>query len=362
MKEKKLRIHVVGTPRNASTDIIAMDPFAMVSYYLTTFLHREGYEVHYYGFKESTVECKKKWNCGDIKHHQKYNTVNYEKEHWTEHHEGNAIFFNKASNHILKNYIKGDIIICMWSPQVDNIVELYQAKGKDSPKIIIDGHLGHRVPSLKTQFHVWASESTRHWCYGMLDLKDYWHDATIFPMANVMENFEYSEKKEGYFLFMARKIEGKGLGIFLELARDFPEKRFIVAGQGDHPYTFPDNVKDVGLLNVKQRKEYLKNATAVVSASFYAEPFGLTVVEAGLSGTPVITTDHGGYTETVKHGYNGFRCSYYNDFVNAVKNIDTLKSADCKKSAMRFTAKELIKDWKTYLERINRDGWYSLDK
>ena len=68
----------------------------------------------------------------------------------------------------------------------------------------------------------------------------------------------------------------------------YPNKKFILAGQGNHNLEIPSNMKEVGLLNPKERKEYLKNAIAVISPSHYAEPFGLTAIEAGLSGTPII--------------------------------------------------------------------------
>ena len=58
-----MRIHILGVPRNPSTPKIAMDPYAMVSYYLTTYLHRAGYDINYYGFEHSTVECTHKWVC-----------------------------------------------------------------------------------------------------------------------------------------------------------------------------------------------------------------------------------------------------------------------------------------------------------
>ena len=72
-------------------------------------------------------------------------------------------------------------------------------------------------------------------------------------------------------------------------------------------------------------------------------------------------TDHGGYTETVVEGLNGYRCSYFNDFVNAVNNIDKIKPKDCRNFAEKFSAESLIKDWEKYLHRINREGWYTLD-
>ena len=60
-------------------------------------------------------------------------------------------------------------------------------------------------------------------------------------------------------------------------------------------------------------------------------------------------------------GVTGFRCSYFNDFVNAINNIDTIKPKDCRKFAERFSAETLIDDWERYLHRINRPEWYTLD-
>ena len=60
-----MRLHILGIARNASTPTLTMDPYAMISYYTATYLHRAGHEVHYYGYKESTVECTKKWECGN---------------------------------------------------------------------------------------------------------------------------------------------------------------------------------------------------------------------------------------------------------------------------------------------------------
>ena len=179
-------------------------------------------------------------------------------------------------------------------------------------------------------------------------------------MANELSNFEYNEDKSDYFLFMGRLQVEKGIGIFKSIAEHFPNKKFVLAGQGIHNLDLPSNIEFVGLLNPIKRKEYLKNAKAVISPSHYAEPFGLTAVEAGLSGTPIISTDHGGYSETVINGHNGFRCSYFKDFVEAINNIESIQPIDCRKFAEKFTAEELIKDWEKYLNKINRANWYDL--
>jgi glycosyltransferase involved in cell wall biosynthesis len=351
----------MGGARNPSTTKMPMDPYSMVSYYLTTYLHRNGHEVHYYGYKESEVECTKKWECGDSTFLEQYYVTKPEKTHWLDSQDGNKIFFEKAREHLLSNCLDNDIILCMWSPQIAVISNLLNSKFNGLK--IVDGHIGHRLPSTHTPYHVYASHANRHFNYGMQGEghENYWFDTTIYPMANSLSSFKCIKKKKDYFLFMARLQENKGLSIFLQIAAHFPDKKFILAGQGElSKFTIPPNVEFVGLL-LENRKEYLENARAVISPSHYAEPFGLTAIEAGLSGTPIISTDHGGYSETVVDGYNGFRCSFFNDFVNAINNIDKIKSKDCRSHAEKFTAESLINDWEIYLDRINRDTWYSLD-
>ena len=356
-----MKIHIIGIPRNPSTPEIAMDPYAMVSYYLTTYLHRNSHDVNYYGFEQSTVSCNKKLICADEEHHKKYNVTEFEKTHWQSNNEGMELFNLKASELLVNNIKDGDIVICMWTTAVGVMSNAINAKFKNHSIKIIDGHVGHRHPSADTSFHVFASYANMHFVYGMNQTDfSYWHDTVIYPMANELNNFTYKDKKKDYFLFIGRLNTDKGLGIFLDLAKHFKDKKFILAGQGNHTFTVPPNVEEVGLLNVEQRKKYLADAKAVISPSHYAEPFGLTAVEAGLSGTPIICTDHGGYTESVIEGVTGFRCSYFNDFVNAINNVSNINPATCRKNAERFSAEILIKDWETYLNKINRDSWYTL--
>ena len=360
-----MKIHIIGIPRNPSTPEIAMDPYAMVSYYLTTYLHRNGHDVNYYGFKQSTVDCSNKFICADEDHHKKYNVTDFEKTHWQGSSEGDNIFNLNASKLLADNIKDGDIVICMWTTSVGAMKNAINTKfnNKDHSIKIIDGHIGHCHPSFDTAFHVFASYANKHFIYGMNQGDfSYWHDTVIYPMANELGNFTFKTKKKDYFLFIGRLNADKGLGIFLDLAKHFPKKKFILAGQGEHSFVVPSNVEEVGLLNVEQREIFLADAKAVISPSHYAEPFGLTAVEAGLSGTPIICTDHGGYTESVIEGVTGFRCSYFNDFVNAINNIDSINHTDCRKNAERFSAETLIKDWETYLNKINRESWYTIGK
>jgi glycosyltransferase involved in cell wall biosynthesis len=355
-----MRIHVIGCARNASTAKISMDPYATASYYLTTYLHRNKHEVHYYGYKESEVECNQKWECGDFTFLENHYVTDIATNHFQDNHDTNTIFFNNAKNHLLNNCKDNDIIICMWSTAISILSNAIHPKFNGVK--IIDGHVGNYYHNNNTQYHVYVSNSNRHYIYGSQDqLASPWYDTTIAPMTSTLASFEVSKNKKDYFLFMGRLHNSKGLLIFLQLAEHFISRKFVLAGQGTLAHHLPPNVEFVGMLNPEKRKEYLANAIAVISPTQYIEPFGLTAVEAGLSGTPIISTDYGGYTETIINGHNGFRCSDFNDFVNAIKNIKTIKSQDCRSHAEQFTAESLINKWEVYLNRINRDNWYSLD-
>ena len=354
--KRNMRLHIIGNARNPSTNKLPMDPYSMISYYVTTYLYDKGHEVHYYGYEESSVSCTKKWVCGNSEFLEKYFVTEYKDKQWIDSHEANGIFFNKAGNYLLDNYNESDIIICMWSPAVD-ILRTILPNAK-----IVDGNINHRLPSKATNYHVYSSVANQHFNYGLHNIENYWQDVVIAPMANELSNFTYNENKKDYFFFMARLGINKGITLLKDLANQFPDKKFIIAGQGDiNIISLSPNMEFVGCLGVEERKKYLSEAKAVISPSYYAEPFGLTPIEAGLSGTPVICTDWGGYTDNVLHDITGFRCSYFNDFVKAINNIDKIKPKDCREWAEQFTAESLIDEWEDYLQKINRPDWYSLD-
>ena len=347
-----MRIHIVGIARNPSTPNIAVDPYARASYWLTTLMHRNGIEVYYYGHKSSTVECTQKFDIVDDIFYKQYFTTEFETNHFTSSNNAQDIFSQNAYDALLPNVKQGDIVACMWSDQIPQIKNLQQYGAK-----VVDAHIGHLF-YYNADYNVFTSIANQHYIYGKYGLdKSRWNDVVIPPICDSIHEFTYNEEKENYILFIARLIESKGINIFLELAKHFPHKRFVIAGQGDLSEItndIPLNVEYVGYAHLEDRKKLLANAQAVISPTLYIEPFGLTTIEASLSGTPVITTSWGGYTTNVIEGVTGFRCSSIQEFVDAINKLDTINPKLCRKFGEQFTAERVVDSYIEYFNKINQ--------
>lgn len=129
-------------------------------------------------------------------------------------------------------------------------------------------------------------------------------------------------------VFMGRITWSKGLAIIQDLARLLPERQFLIAGQGNFSEFFPEgkapNVRFLGSLKGRARSDLLSMAEVALMPTQFVEPFGGSGVEAQLTGTPLITTNFGAFTETVEHGKTGFRCNTIGDFVQAIENAKHL--------------------------------------
>jgi glycosyltransferase involved in cell wall biosynthesis len=102
-------------------------------------------------------------------------------------------------------------------------------------------------------------------------------------------------------VLMINPCQVKGIGIFIELARRFPEYKFqALVGWG----TTSDDRKTLALLknvqlieSVDNIEDALREARVLVMPSLWYEGFGLIAMEAMLRAIPVISSDSGGLVE-----------------------------------------------------------------
>ena len=188
------------------------------------------------------------------------------------------------------------------------------------------------------------------------------YDAVI-PNYYDLDDYIYDEKKDDYFFFIARPTPLKGLEIAVKSVEAIGG-RLVVAGQGEPPIK-SKCIDFVGVVSIAERAKWLSKAKASFVPSYYIEPFGGTVIESLLAGTPVITTDFGAFPETIVHGYNGYRCRSMEQFVWATRNIENIKPADCRSFAVNnYSLKRVGQMYEEYFDMVQRlytnkaEGWY----
>ena len=102
-------------------------------------------------------------------------------------------------------------------------------------------------------------------------------------------------------VMMINPCQVKGIGIFLELARRFPEVAFQgLAGWGTSgdDRTAMAQLPNVQVIeSVSDIEEALSQARVLLMPSLWYEGFGLIAMEAMLRGIPVISSDSGGLVE-----------------------------------------------------------------
>lgn len=151
------------------------------------------------------------------------------------------------------------------------------------------------------------SAAWMHHVYGLRGIRNgHFYDAVI---PNFFDPSEFHlADKEDYVLFVGRLVARKGPHVALQVAERAGVK-LLVAGPGATSWgkgeviapevTLQGDVEYVGELGVEERASYMARARALLCPTLYVEPFGGVAVEAMLSGTPVIATDWGAFTETV---------------------------------------------------------------
>ncbi|AYV83911.1 MAG: hypothetical protein Hyperionvirus13_54, partial [Hyperionvirus sp.] len=252
-----------------------------------------------------------------------------------------------------------DFILCFWGIGHKEVTDHF------SDCIAVEPSIGYPSGSIFAKHKVFESYSYMHYIYGNKNITTgEWYDAVIPNYFDITE-FNYKETKQDYMLYLGRIFKNKGIDICIQLAEKLGI-RLIIAGTGDIKSlgydTLPDNIVCVGSADVDRRKELMSNAKCLLLPTYYIEPFGNVIIEAFLSGTPVITTDWGAFTETNIHGLTGYRCRTFEQFTFAVKNIDKIKASDCREWAIKNYSMDRVKhmyqEYFDMLSKLYNTGFY----
>lgn len=126
------------------------------------------------------------------------------------------------------------------------------------------------------------------------------------------ESFTPRFDHDGYFLFVGRLSEEKGVEMVLRLAKLLPDLKFEIVGTGPEEEKLHrmghalHNVEFVGFKNGDALHEAYRGAIGVLVPSRVQEVFPLTILEAMAFGKPVVASAVGGVPEVVEDRVTGF--------------------------------------------------------
>ena len=196
-----------------------------------------------------------------------------------------------------------------------------------------------------TSTYISISDADRH---PQLD-----YDRTIYHGIDETK-FKLSQHKEDYLLFYGRIHPNKGTSEAIEIARltGYP---LIIAGlvqdrdyfnRNIAPGIDDKNVIYLGNVSQAEGNKLLGNAKALLHPISFDEPFGLSVAEAMMCGTPVIAFSRGSMPELIEHGKTGFLVHQVSDAVDAVNSLDEIDPFYCRAHALeKFGIERMITEY-----------------
>jgi glycosyltransferase involved in cell wall biosynthesis len=146
----------------------------------------------------------------------------------------------------------------------------------------------------------------------------------------------------------------KAVGLPLRIAAKVdPADRAYFDREIRHLFDDP-MVEFVGEIPDQQKTAFLGGARALLFPIDWPEPFGLVMIEALATGTPVVAFRAGSVPEVVDEGVTGFIVSSMEDAVVATRQALTLDRRRCRETfERRFSADRMARDYVRVYERLN---------
>jgi glycosyltransferase involved in cell wall biosynthesis len=186
--------------------------------------------------------------------------------------------------------------------------------------------------------------------------------ATVHHGLSV-EGYPFVAAGGRYLAFLGRICPEKGVDVAIEVAKrtgvplkiaakiDPVDRAYfeqVIRPLLDHPL-----IEFVGEVVDADKVGFLGEALALLFPIDWPEPFGLVMIESLACGTPVIARERGSVPEILVHGRTGFVADTVDELVNAVKRIDIIDRADCRRHVeTRFTAARMADDYEEIYRRL----------
>jgi glycosyltransferase involved in cell wall biosynthesis len=188
----------------------------------------------------------------------------------------------------------------------------------------------------------------------------------VVPNPVDLNEWPFSAQKDEALLFLGRMDADKGPHRAIEAARR-AGARLTLAGPVQpgteeyfadevEPHLDGDMIRYAGSLTAEEKRMAFAGARGLLMPIEWPEPFGLVMVEALATGTPVIAFDRGAAPEIVIDGENGFIAGDVQDMAAAIGRLDEIDPHRCRASvAERFDVQSVCDAYeRVYEDAISR--------
>jgi glycosyltransferase involved in cell wall biosynthesis len=378
-----IRLHILGLPHTITTNAFSHCAFTGKVLRFSPMMRSRGFEVFHYGVETSESRADKQidllslgeWRDLRVKSlkalHPELSMeecdrqVNDHKSFIGDLANAGAPVYHEFNRRlrpqILKNYRSPRTdIICLpfgkaHDPALEGLDYVYVESGIGYP----DSERGFRIFESNAWMHHELAKAGKQ-------CQNYWF--VVPNYYNVLEWPLRLDPEPRTIGFFGRLTPLKGVAIVAEVAKYFPDVKFILCGQGDaSSWLTSKNIVYKPPLQGDERGTYLGSLTALMAPTDFIEPFCGVAVEAQLCGTPVLTPNCGAQTETVEQGKTGLRCQTLADYCLGVR-IALEGKFDREYIAQRARSKwdmyEVAKEYEYAFKVINdvynpQNGWYS---
>jgi len=356
----KFRFHHLAIPHTVTHADYVACAYSMKVLKFAKMMTERGHEVIHYGHERSEVMCtehvtvtddsvlKRAYGDHDWHRHQFRHSV-------ADH--ANQEFNRRCIPEIRQRVQPNDFVLCNWGYGHQRIAESVPTA------IAVEPGVGYTTGHF-ARWRAYESHAVRNVVEGAQNPQNWY--SRVIPNYFDAEDFDYSATKQDYVLFLGRVSELKGISTCIR-ATEAAGVRLIIAGQGriaDCGWTAtPAHVTELGYADRELRRKLMRDARALIIATTYLEPFGGVVVEALLSGTPIITPHFGAFAE-IQTGHTGFLCHTLRDYVEAIRNTDQIRPEDCRRRGEDYLLDRVAPQFERWFADIREmytgKGWMAV--
>lgn len=200
--------------------------------------------------------------------------------------------------------------------------------------------------------YVSISNSDRHPALNYLD--------TVYNGIDERQ-FNFEEMPQSYLLYFGRLHPHKGAHDAIEIARQTGIKLIICGLIQDEvyfetrvkPYINQTTIVYKGNVGPSERNHLLGRAMALLHPISFEEPFGLSVAEAMMCGTPVIAFNRGSMKELITDGKTGFLVNNNQEAIAAIDKLAGINRYNCRRDALaRFSRGKMAEHYINLYQQV----------